>query len=390
MTRLSEDVRQQDADPAPSPSAPPRTIVYAGRSRRRPAAFRYAYCIHDLVSIGSDVRLPELTRFRTPAVAAAPDISIRVSPVGRRRPRRTVGLSRQLGTVVYEEHLGMLGANFAIGMDERIDVRVSPLLARSPHVVYTNVVEALLRFVLASRDRILLHAATLRMGSEGIMLSAETDTGKTTTILRLIRHHGASFLSDDMTIVDRDGTAHTYPKPLTISAHTLRAVDGRALTRMKRIALAGQSRIHSRSGRSVGKRLGDMNLPIMSINALTQIAVPPPKFRVDELVDCTTCNSTSVDRLFLIERGEAYTGPIDAAEAVETLLRNTDDAYGFPPYRYIAPAIVIGERDHAALCRAERDILTAAIERVSVQRVARDDFSWSEWIAESVRDRQNA
>jgi hypothetical protein len=271
-------------------------------------------------------------------------------------------------------------------MNDRIDVRVSPLLARSPHVVYTNVIEALLRFVLVSQDRMLLHAATLRMGSEGIMLSAETDTGKTTTILQLIRHHGATFLADDMTIVGRDGTAHTYPKPLTISAHTLRAVDGRALTRIRRIALAGQSRIHSRSGRTVGKRLGDMNLPIMSINALTQIVVPPPKFEVDTLVDCSMCTSTTLDRLYLIERGDSYTGQVDSAEAVETLLRNTDDAYGFPPYRYIAPAIVVGGRDYASLCNTERDILTSALEHVSVQRVARNDFSWSDWIAESVGD----
>lgn len=387
MTTIPEDVRDPAAGTAPIVAAPSRTVVYAARSPRRWRAFRYGYNIHGLVSIGSDVRLPELARFRTPTAEAAPDIAIRVSAVGRRRPRRTVGLSRQLGTVAYEEHLGMLGANFSIGMSERIEVRVAPLLARSPHVVYTNIVEALLRFVLASRDRILLHAATLRMGAEGIMLSAETDTGKTTTILRLARHHGAQFLSDDMTIVDRHGTAHTYPKPLTISAHTLRAVDGRALPRMRRLALAGQSRIHSRSGRSVGKRLGDMNLPIMSINALTQIVVPPPKFHVNELVDCTTCSSTSVERLFLIERGEAFTGPVDRAEAVDTLLRNTDDAYGFPPFRYIAPAIVVGERDHAALLEAERDILSSALERVSVERVARDDFSWSDWIAESVRER---
>jgi hypothetical protein len=230
----------------------------------------------------------------------------------------------------------------------------------------------------------------MRIGGEGVMLSAETDTGKTTTILRLIRHHGAEFLSDDMTIIDRDGTAHTYPKPLTISAHTLRAVDGRALRRSQRAALALQSRVHSRSGRSVGKRLGDMNLPIMSINAITQFVVPPPKFHVHELVDCTSCSSTPMERLFLIERGGTFTGPVDRAEAVETLLRNTDDAYGFPPYRFIAPAIVVGERDHAELLTAEREILSSALERVSVQRVRRDDFSWSEWIAESVVGRATA
>ena len=67
---------------------------------------------------------------------------------------------------------------------------MGPLLGRSPHVVYTNIVEALLRFVLVSRAA----AAALglrRAGRAGVMLSARTDTGKTGTILRLLREQGA-------------------------------------------------------------------------------------------------------------------------------------------------------------------------------------------------------
>ena len=104
-----------------------------------------------------------------------------------------------------------------------ITVEVGPLLARSPHVVYTNVVEALLRFVLISRGRMLLHSACVELDGRGVMLSALTDTGKTATVLRLLREHGGRFLSDDMTVVDASGRAVCFPKPLTISAHTLRA-----------------------------------------------------------------------------------------------------------------------------------------------------------------------
>ena len=69
-------------------------------------------------------------------------------------------------------------------------------------MVYTNVVEALLRFVLVSRGYMLLHSACLELDGHGVMLTARTDTGKTGTILRLLREHGGGFLSDDMTIVE--------------------------------------------------------------------------------------------------------------------------------------------------------------------------------------------
>ena len=56
------------------------------------------------------------------------------------------------------------------------------------------------------------------------MLMARTDTGKTTTTLKLLDHHPYSFLSDDLTIVCLDGRVLGYPKPLTISRYTVAAV----------------------------------------------------------------------------------------------------------------------------------------------------------------------
>ena len=93
------------------------------------------------------------------------------------------------GLFVYREHLGSIGANFRVDLDNRINVTVSPLLARSKHVVYTNVVEALLRFVLVNRGHMLLHSATVDSVARRSCCSARTDTGKTGTILRLLGEH---------------------------------------------------------------------------------------------------------------------------------------------------------------------------------------------------------
>jgi hypothetical protein len=325
------------------------------------------------------VALPELGLFATGDLDQPADISIRVGAVGggpRRRPLVTYGPR----FVAYDEHLGSNAANFRIDFRDQIEVTVGPLLARSPHVVYTNVVEALLRFVLVSRGRILLHSATVELEGRGVMLTARTDTGKTGTVLRLLRDHEGAFLSDDMTIVEADGLAHCYPKPLTISSHTLAAVNLGALAPAERVKLAVQSRVHSKQGRSIGSRLGEMNLPIMALNAVAQAVVPPPKYMIQRLVPCRFARSTRVEELFVIERGPCGVEEVDLARAVDLFIANTDDAYGFPPFRYFAPAIAIDGQDYGRLRERERELLTSFLAGVRVRRVSRDDFGWADEI----------
>jgi len=356
---------------------------------RNDAGGRHLYDVLGLVAIASAVRMAELEYFRVPSLSRPVDIAIRVRPVGSPGPRRRPLVTHGPTFVAYDEHLGRLGANFRLDFCDRIEVALGPLLARSPHVVYTNVVEALLRFVLASRDRVLLHSATLELHGQGLMLTAPTDTGKTGTVLRLLREQGALFLSDDMTIVEPGGRAWCYPKPLTISSHTLRAVNQRSLEARDRLKLAVQSRIHSRGGRSVGSRLADMNLPIMALNAVTQAIVPPPKYMADRLVACEFARSTTVRNLFVIERGPHVLEEVKPGRALEILLANTDDAYGFPPFRYFAPAITIGGEDYATLRAREQALLARFLDGIRVRRIVRDDFSWAQVIPELLADRSS-
>jgi dolichol-phosphate mannosyltransferase len=288
--------------------------------------------------------------------------------------------------VAYDEHLGPKAANFRIDFRDQIEVTVGPLLARSPHVVYTNVVEALLRFVLVSRDHILLHSATIKLDGRGVMLTARTDTGKTGTILRLLRDHEGAFLSDDMTIVAPGGRALSYPKPLTISSHTLAAVNLHVLSPAEQVKLAVQSRVHSKAGRSVGSRLGELNLPIMALNAVAQAIIPPPKYMIQRLVPCRSTRSTSVQELFVIERGPAELEELDLEQVVEIMVANTDDAYGFPPFRYFAPAITVDGQDYLTLRQRERELLTRFVRSVRARRLARDDFSWADAIPRLIGD----
>ena len=377
-------LQEEDEADAPPAATGERVIDLAALEREQPPAGtgQHLYDVLGLVAIASAVRIRELEYFRVPSLRRPADVDIRVRPVGSPGPRMRPLVTHGPTFVAYDEHLGRLGANFRLDFRDRIEVTLGPLLARSPHVVYTNVVEALLRFLLVSRDRVLLHSATLELDGQGLMLTAPTDTGKTGTVLRLLREQGAAFLSDDMTIVEPGGRAWCYPKPLTISSHTLRAVNQRGLEVREQLKLALQSRVHSRGGRSIGSRLADMNLPIMALNAVTQAVVPPPKYMADRLVPCSFARTTMVRNLFVIERGPCELEDVDPRRALEILLANTDDAYGFPPFRYFAPAITIGGEDYPALRAREQALLARFLDGVTVRRIVRDDFSWAQAIPE--------
>ena len=189
-----------------------------------------------------------------------------------------------------------------------------------------------------------------------------------------------------MTIVAPDGRALSYPKPLTISSHTLAAVNLRALSRAEQLKLSVQSRVHSKAGRSVGSRLGEMNLPIMALNAIAQAVIPPPKYMIQRLVPCRFARSTSVQELFVIERGPAELEELDLERVVEIMIANTDDAYGFPPFRYFAPAITVDGQDYHTLRQRERELLTRFVRSVRARRLARDDFSWADTIPGLIGD----
>ncbi|MGA9775542.1 MAG: hypothetical protein WBU92_06425 [Candidatus Dormiibacterota bacterium] len=337
------------------------------------------YDVDGLARIRSQVRLPELQLFRT-AEVDAPDLVIE-----RRAAVRGPALPPGGGRYTYRERGGALTANFDIELGSPVRVLSAPLLSASPHVLYTNVVEPLLRFVVASRGQMLLHAGCISLFGHGILLSAKTDTGKTATILRLLRECRGDFLSDDMTIISSEGVASRFPKPLTISAHTLRAVAASPLPASRRAALSVQSRLHSRSGRSVGKWLGGRPLPIMAMNSLVQAMIPPPKYMVGQLVPAEMGTQTQIERLFLIERGApALSAPVGREEAIEQLLANTADAYEFPPFKTMAPQLEIGGLDFAEVQETERRVLDEALRSIEVVRLRVADFSWPKLVRSAV------
>jgi dolichol-phosphate mannosyltransferase len=333
----------------------------------------WSYDIHGIVLISSQTPLPELERFQVPALAGVPDIEVTVSNRGFGGLRRNVTVTEQDGEVTYIEHLGRFGFAAKIDVETLSRIQVSKLLRRSPHVAYTNVVEPVVRWLMVRKGYILAHAACLQVDGHGVLITARTDTGKTTTCLKSIKEQGSGFVSDDMVIIDPEGRALSYPKPLTISSHTLHAVKGAPMPTTTRAALQIQGRIHSKFGRSVGMAIGNVNLPVATMSALVQMAVPPPKFHVDRLIpEAELVTSLDLDRLVVIERGDALLRELDEDTAFEILSDNTEDAYGFPPYPRIESSFTDGYID------AERAIRRKVIGRVEAVLLRTPDRNWFE------------
>jgi len=316
---------------------------------------RHSYSIHDILTLESAVALPELEAFRTDC--ASPDPTIRVE-LGGVRDHDETGRQR---TVTYTERTGWRGFAIRLELGQRTRIIASPFLGKSPHVLYTNAVEPVLRWAFVERGFALVHGACLASKGDAFIITARTDTGKTTTILKTLDAHPEyAFLSDDLTLLNEAGTVLSYPKPLTISRHTLHAVNTPLLSRLERFALFFQSRLHSKSGRSFGLILTQFNLPMATINAVVQRVVPPPKYRIQRLVPHTRVSqNASLKGLVVIERGKNCEIRLDPHEAVEVLLANCEDSYGFPPYSDIKEFLYLTRRQD--LREEERRIVSAAL-----------------------------
>jgi hypothetical protein len=103
-----------------------------------------------------------------------------------------------------------------------------------------------------------------------------------------------------------------------------------------------------------------MRIPAATVNALVQRVIPPPKYQIDRLVRGVQLGSTArLAGLIVIQRERGGQLPLASYEAHEILMRNCEDAYGFPPY----PAIetFLHARNGKDLRLRERGIVARAM-----------------------------
>jgi len=374
--------------------------IWAKAQRRDTDLF--SYDIHGIVTVTSQVRLPELQRFLVTEALGRPTIRVRIGHVGKtpqeahhppthhQNGASANGASANSHgpsangaspngkprTIRYTE--GARGIGFGVEISqigERMEVLAAPLLQRSPHVLYTNVVEPILRWTFASKGYALVHGACFADGENAFMVTARTDTGKTTTTLKLLDHFPYSFLSDDLTIVCPDGRVLAYPKPLTISRHTVAAVKTPLLSWSERVKLIPQSRLHSRSGRRFAMLIATMRIPAATLNAVVQRLIPPPKYDIDRLIpSAKVAPEAQLAGLVIIQRDDDFQRQLETDEALEILLENCEDAFGFPPYSELE-GFLQGMNGHD-LRAAEREVIWSAFGPVPATLIASSTMDW--------------
>jgi dolichol-phosphate mannosyltransferase len=335
------------------------------------------YDIHGIVSVDSEVALPELERFRTEQLRGQPTVRVRIGRLNRKQSDLVATLAFLARHTRYDERLGRLGFGVDIAIGKTIQVVASPLLRHSPHVLYTNVVEPILRWTFPKKGYALVHAACIARGGNAFLVTARTDTGKTTTVLRLLDSDRFAFLSDDLTLLSPDGRVLAYPKPLTVSRHTVSALRRAVLTRAERFALVFQSRLHSRSGRRFAMLLVNARLPVATINAIVQLLVPPPKYHIERLVpEATRARDARLAGLFVIERsGEVSTVPLTSDQALSVLMDNCEDAFGFPPYAQIQGFLRNASKQD--LRSLERTLVASALASIPAMLLRSDGMDWA-------------
>ena len=332
---------------------------------------RHTYDIHGVISVVSDVPLRELEKMRVAALEGPATIDVSLGRVGRGS-----GEEPSSSRIRFREMFGTLGFATEIQVEDRVQVTASPILRYSPHVLYTNIVEPILRWSFVERGYALVHAACIANGDDAFIVTARTDTGKTTTILKTLDGLPEwSFLSDDLTLLAPDGRVFTYPKPMTISLHTAHAVKTPLLSRRERLALVLQSRLHSKTGREVGLKLAESRVPAATMNTIVQAIIPPPKYHVERLVPhAKLATSARLAGLVVIQRGGEGQVVLGAEEALEVIMENCEDAYGFPPYASIEA--FLHSRNGADLKSAERAIVARALATTPATLLRSETMDW--------------
>lgn len=116
------------------------------------------------------------------------------------------------------------------------------------------------------------------------------------------------------------------------------------------------------------RRLGNMNVPIFTINALGQKLIRPPKFNIDYFLQDTLPKvRTNIYNFVLLETGLEGEHSINVSSDIATTraIENTDDAFMFPPYREILKYLTINGRSASDLLEVEKHQLEEFLSNIT-------------------------
>jgi hypothetical protein len=189
-----------------------------------------------------------------------------------------------------------------------------------------NVLIPLIHLSLVSRHGSLVHAAAVTYRGHGVLIAAWGGTGKTSTLITLLRHHDCRFMADDIAAVTSDGNVHRMARTINVLDYNLRRYPdlARHFPTSARAAAAARSLL-ARVRETARRRLGGDSL-IASVaarlaadaKALANAKIPAECVVEERAPRSAKSGAAAIDLLVLLDRGhvpkiEAFNPSLDAA-----------------------------------------------------------------------------
>ncbi|MCD6509153.1 MAG: hypothetical protein J7L11_02015 [Thermoprotei archaeon] len=222
---------------------------------------------------------------------------------------------------------------------------------------------SLLELKLLLKGYSLLHAACIERDHKANLIIAPPETGKTFTIIRLIKDHGFNFMSDDIVIVGPGGLLYCFPTPMTVHTYHLKKLN---LKLPISLGLKMRLRWFFKGLPLIGRTIGEFKLPFEEVIGKEKLVL-----------------KSRVHRIYLLMKGSKALKEADAEEALKRLLvvgRMHRNIFEDPivRYAYMHPTI-----DLDGLFKAQRDIYEELIARAECFMISsRDRMYYAEAIAE--------
>lgn len=213
---------------------------------------RFAYNLHNIVHVASNVRIGLWDYFRSRDSVGGPELDIEWSgdvpaPSASAKKLRNFAYEPDSDLAIFRENWLGLSMTLAVRNLSSNKLKIQLMVrekrgwlapVRPPRLGIDYLLRVLLHLVLIQKGHTMTHAACLQAkeSGKGLMIAAPSFSGKTSTTITLARSGFFNYLSDDITIVDGQGKALAYPTPVNASRDLIRrnglALDWRSSLRL--------------------------------------------------------------------------------------------------------------------------------------------------------------
>lgn len=184
----------------------------------------FYFNIHDLVTMKYCCDNPDksmyfvrrLEHFQTSSIKSSDiDIFFNVLPSGVTRPGQEDNLTNE--HTIYDRS-GRRFAKWEAHITNINENKVNIFFRgnrQSLKYLFFNFLEPIINYKLMDKGLCLVHASCFSLNDNGYIIHGYPYSGKTSILLRMLRDR-ADYVSDEMTIISKEGHAYSYPTPLNL------------------------------------------------------------------------------------------------------------------------------------------------------------------------------